>query len=128
MFSHHLSTVPTGINVMCVMIFYAVVAVPTREIKTISISNPVFLITWSLLFPYVLYFFFLPTSAQFLVHFILLLPVPFSSTTMLLFRQYLNFFPCKFSASAIHLIPCCSFFCLFHSRYFTDSSVYSLIS
>ena len=105
MFSHLQSTVLTGIKVMCVMIFYAVVAVPTREIKTISISNPVFMITSFSLHTLFLW----PTGAQFLVHFILLLPIPFSSTTTLLVRQYRNFFPCKFCASAILLIPCCSF-------------------
>jgi hypothetical protein len=79
MFSHLLSTVLTGIKVMCVMIFYAVVAVPTREIKTISISNPVLMITsLSPLFPYFLW----PTGAQFLVHLILLLLIPFSFATL----------------------------------------------
>ena len=57
MFTHLLSTVLTGITVVCVMVL-CVVALPTREIKTISISNPVLMITsLSLLFPYILYFF-----------------------------------------------------------------------
>jgi hypothetical protein len=67
MFSHLLSTVLTGIKVMCVMIFYAVVAMPTRETKNISISNPVLMVTS--LFFFLTYFIFLahwcPVSGQF---------------------------------------------------------------
>jgi hypothetical protein len=75
MLSYLLSKVLTGINVMSVMIFYAVLAVPTREIKTNPISNPVLMIT-SLSLP-------LPPSVIFILAHWCQVPGPFHFASFL---------------------------------------------